>query len=53
MFNNVPQQLKQPVAAQVGSKPDPYNGHKNTARLCARLIMHSFVCPEYSHFVQL
>jgi hypothetical protein len=42
-----PQQPKQPAAAQPGSKPDPYYGHENTARLCARFITHLFACPEY------
>ena len=42
-----PQQPKPLAAAQAGSKPDPYYGHKNTARLCARFITHLFVCPEY------
>ena len=35
------------MAAQAGSKPDPYYSHKNTAHLCAWFIKHLFACPEY------
>lgn len=42
-----PQQPKIPAAAQAGSTPDPYYGHKNTACLCARFITHLFVCDEH------
>jgi Cyclin, N-terminal domain len=29
------------------TRPDPYYGHENTARLCGRFITHLFACPEY------
>jgi hypothetical protein len=29
------------------TRPDPYYGHENTARLCGRFITHLFTCPEY------
>jgi hypothetical protein len=29
------------------SRPDPYYGHENTAKLCGRFITHLFACPEY------
>ncbi|ESK97315.1 alternative cyclin pcl12 [Moniliophthora roreri MCA 2997] len=35
----------QPTVAH--SRPDPFYGHENTARLCARFITHLFACPEY------
>jgi hypothetical protein len=29
------------------TRPDPYYGHENTARLCSRFIIHLFACPAY------
>jgi len=39
-----------PVAPQTqsqASKPDPFYGHEQIARLCGRFITHLFACPEY------
>ncbi|TBU52935.1 hypothetical protein BD310DRAFT_187570 [Dichomitus squalens] len=33
-------------ASSLPVKPDPYYGHEETAKLCARFVTHLFACPD-------
>ena len=38
---------KPPSTQPTSSRQDPFYGHEQTSKLCARFITHLFACPEY------
>ncbi|EIW80626.1 hypothetical protein CONPUDRAFT_82776 [Coniophora puteana RWD-64-598 SS2] len=46
-FHPPPSAPPKPASTQPSTTRDPFYGHENAARLCARFITHLFACPEY------
>ncbi|KAH9944766.1 hypothetical protein B0H21DRAFT_745724 [Amylocystis lapponica] len=45
-FRRASKVATRPAPPAQHSMPDPYYGHEDTARLCARFVTHLFACPD-------